>query len=298
MDTSTEFMHNLTMADNLSSPIERVASSLILTSTGHYTNAPIQEMYREAPVDALVIWVVSGRGYAETNDVAKEVSTGDLLVFEPGQPQLYRPDHDDPWEIFWVHFMGRRARAYLDALRCYAQPFAHLGLNTDLRESFDDLIIHASENPDLFSRTDPKPDVLAGHLLAALLGRMLHLLGRERAAIANASPNFDTAAIRRYINRHLTEPLTLDELADHMHVSATHFSRLFRQQFGQSPMHYVIQQRMARAAAMLVETQAAVKQVAYSVGYDDPYHFSRLFKKHLGKSPAAWRKQSRREPAV
>ena len=81
-------------------------------------------------------------------------------------------------------------------------------------------------------------------------------------------------------------------LAGCVNLSATHFSRPFRRYFGSSPMHYVIQQRMARAASLLAETAAPIKQVAHAVGYDDPYYFSRLFKRTVGLAPGAYRKRA------
>lgn len=291
MDRHANCMYNLTMTSSMPEAIRTLAESLIVTSTGHYANAPGRDMARQHPDDALVIWVVAGRGHAETQGVAQEVSAGDLLVFEPGHPHSYVSDRQEPWEIFWFHFIGTRAGDYIEALRDYARPFARIGLDTSLREAFDDLIIEVSEMSGVLSRSYPRLNILCGQMIAAILGRMLHMLQHAQTASVDTNASFDTVKIRRYINRHLTDQLTLDELAGVMDLSVTHFSRLFRQQFDVSPMHYVIQQRMARAATMLSGTRAPVKQIAYLVGYEDPYHFSRLFKKHIGHAPAQWRKR-------
>ena len=160
-----------------------------------------------------------------------------------------------------------------------------------LRSNFDDLIIALTESPTRYASLEDRLDVLSGQMLAGLLGRILHLLSKpDRRPDTGADLNIPR--IRRYIHEHLDGPLSLDELAGCVNLSATHFSRLFRRYFGSSPMHYVIQQRMARAASLLAETAAPIKQVAHAVGYDDPYYFSRLFKRTVGLAPGAYRKRA------
>jgi iron complex transport system substrate-binding protein len=58
-------------------------------------------------------------------------------------------------------------------------------------------------------------------------------------------------------------------------------------------MHYIIQQRMARAATLLSETSSPIKQIGNAVGYEDAYYFSRLFKRITGMTPSDYRQKNR-----
>ena len=87
---------------------------------------------------------------------------------------------------------------------------------------------------------------------------------------------------------------TLAELAREAKLSVVHFNRVFKKQFGISPMNYVIQKRVALACSLLTETGQPLKQVGERVGYRDPFFFSRQFKKVMGVSPSGYRQKHRR----
>lgn len=71
--------------------------------------------------------------------------------------------------------------------------------------------------------------------------------------------------------------------------SATTVHRLFKKATGMSPMQYLIDIRIREARNLLSYSDMSVKEIAYKIGFNDPYYFSRLFKKKVGTSPAAFR---------
>jgi AraC-like DNA-binding protein len=84
-------------------------------------------------------------------------------------------------------------------------------------------------------------------------------------------------------------PWTLDVLAAHVHVSRATLSRRFTELVGQSPMAYLTQWRLARAADLLRAGGLGVEQVAHTVGYANAFAFSAAFKREHGSSPRAFR---------
>ena len=101
------------------------------------------------------------------------------------------------------------------------------------------------------------------------------------------------------IEQRLGEPLNIARLADALNLSPSRFSHLFREQVGVSPMRFVRDRRMERAAALLESTFLTVKEVMARVGCNDPSHFARDFRAHHGISPREWRLGARtrsREP--
>lgn len=83
--------------------------------------------------------------------------------------------------------------------------------------------------------------------------------------------------------------IMLDDMANHAGLSKSHFSRIFRDQTGYSPVEYFIHLKVQKALSLLVLTKLPVQEIARMVGYADPYYFSRLFKKIVGVSPTASR---------
>ena len=82
--------------------------------------------------------------------------------------------------------------------------------------------------------------------------------------------------------------------ARNMSVSLNHFNRLFRKYHKASPHHSVIQERMRKAADLLLNSNASIAEIALSVGIENEFYFSRLFKKQFALSPSGYRKEFRK----
>ena len=89
----------------------------------------------------------------------------------------------------------------------------------------------------------------------------------------------------RYIDAHLDEPLTVATLADQVSLSASAFSRLFREVTGTSPYQYVKEVRMARARELIVGGRLGVAEVAHTVGYASVSHFIKEFRNRYRATP-------------
>ncbi|WP_348620766.1 helix-turn-helix domain-containing protein [Pedobacter lusitanus] len=72
-------------------------------------------------------------------------------------------------------------------------------------------------------------------------------------------------------------------------LSVSHFSSMFHRSTGTSPMEYFIQLKIQKTCQLLYTKSITIKEIAFSLGYDDPYYFSRLFKKMMGISPEQYR---------
>ena len=100
------------------------------------------------------------------------------------------------------------------------------------------------------------------------------------------------ASAMRMIQERFDQPLTLRDLAGAASVTPSHLVRLFRRHLQTTPMRALWDARVERGAELLRETGLSVSEIAYRVGFANPYHFSRLMRQHLGLSPSAWRKRA------
>jgi AraC-like DNA-binding protein len=92
-----------------------------------------------------------------------------------------------------------------------------------------------------------------------------------------------------YMLRHLDESLQVATLAARAHISPSHFFALFKRQIGCAPIDCFIRLRMQHACRLLDETELSVKEVAATLGYDDPFYFSRIFKSVNRVAPSEYR---------
>lgn len=98
--------------------------------------------------------------------------------------------------------------------------------------------------------------------------------------------------IRRAIelmHAHLNRDLQLEEIAAAAFLSPFHFARLFKKLTGASPHAYLATLRVARAQALLAETDFSISEVSERVGYSSPSHFTKAFRQATGLAPRAYR---------
>ncbi len=96
-----------------------------------------------------------------------------------------------------------------------------------------------------------------------------------------------------WIDQHFCEAVTLDDAAATVQLSSYYFSKLFKENFGQTFIDYLTQRRIELAKSLLVRTEKTFKEICYEVGYHDPNYFSRVFKKITSTTPSDYRKTNK-----
>jgi transcriptional regulator GlxA family with amidase domain len=96
--------------------------------------------------------------------------------------------------------------------------------------------------------------------------------------------------VMAHIETNLDGPIKSEDLAEMVRLNPCHFSRAFRNSFGESPLEYIIRRRMERAQGLMLSTEAPLSQIALDCGLADQAHFSRMFRRFVGESPRVWRR--------
>ena len=137
-------------------------------------------------------------------------------------------------------------------------------------------------------------DAICQSLLDVIL---LRLRRRDDFALSDApsgrrsSRSCDLA--RRYIDNHFKENLTLDQLAEMLHINKYHLSHTFREEFHTSPISYLISRRVAESRFLLRETDHPLTLIAQMLGFSSLSYFSQCFRRVEGISPMEYRKRNR-----
>lgn len=101
--------------------------------------------------------------------------------------------------------------------------------------------------------------------------------------------------LKDYIEVHLHEPLTLEELAKMVHFNKTYFVQRFKSLWGVPPMKYVSNLRCQKAKHLLLDTDLSVSDIAVLTGFQSPHYFSSVFRKYTGQSPNEFRSDQRKD---
>ena len=108
------------------------------------------------------------------------------------------------------------------------------------------------------------------------------------------SGNRQCAAVRRYIDLHFKEPLTLEQLADDAHMNKYYLSHAFKREYGVSPINYMITRRVEESKYLLAETDLPMSQISQLLGFSSLSYFSQVFRRSQNISPMEYRKNTRR----
>lgn len=132
---------------------------------------------------------------------------------------------------------------------------------------------------------------------AAMTGLLAHLYqARDAQGGRWADPmRVRLEGITRFMHEHLTEPLTLEALAEQCGMSRSHFSACFKSAFGVSPMLSLSRLRIEAARYALAHSASPIKHIAADLGFPTVHYFTRVFTRQIGLPPAAYRRRQQRE---
>lgn len=113
----------------------------------------------------------------------------------------------------------------------------------------------------------------------------------QKATAKAASRDERITKATRYIMEHLSEAITIKELASEACLSPEHFIRLFKDTTGNTPIQYITRKRIEKCQHLLFTTNMSIKNIAFALGYTDSSYFVHVFRRTLGITPQEYRKQ-------
>ncbi len=138
----------------------------------------------------------------------------------------------------------------------------------------------------------PGSEVMYESLARVFLVKLVRKYGRERSEAHEFSQRFAAEHYKRvldYVAEHYAGPIAVEELAEQAALSASHFSRLFKETIGVSPHQFVLGYRVEQARCMLADPTRPLIDIALACGFSDQPHFTRTFRRVTGQSPKAYR---------
>jgi AraC-like DNA-binding protein len=143
------------------------------------------------------------------------------------------------------------------------------------------------------NRRDPAREALLRALAIQAAVHFLRLMTAEIPPEAADETARRVLTVRSWLDRHFSEATGLVDLAAMAHLAPTYFAAQFRRIVGSPPMTYLRQRRLEQARMLLEQTEQSVKEIAWSVGFNQADHFHHAFRQALGQTPLEHRELSR-----
>lgn len=210
----------------------------------------------------LLHYVYDGAGWLQKNGRTYKVETGDVFVIRPGEVTTYGTGKADPWKYSWLGFVSDMQMPALEE--------AVLRGGT-LAQTF------------LYIRDHCAGDDMDGKIYSLTYDLVWRLSRQGRSP--KAAEGSYAAYARAYLENTYMMDVSIQSIADSLHIDRRYLTRQFTQSYGMSPQSYLMQLRMDHAFRFLEEGYS-VSAASQMVGFKDLPNFSRHFKRIYGISPS------------
>jgi AraC family transcriptional regulator len=144
----------------------------------------------------------------------------------------------------------------------------------------------------LCARTPGKCGRVAGltRLFATFLAEKYVAAAVEKPDFHSGLPIWRLRKVEDYVRENLAEEISVERLAELAELSPFHFSRVFKQATGMTPLQFVTRERITYAQQVIRETSRSLIEIALEIGYTSPSSFTKVFRRVTGVTPMEFRK--------
>lgn len=228
----------------------------------------------------VIQYVLNGKGFYKFKDKVFRLSHGNTFIVYPTEISAWGAESEDPWRYIWVEFTGRDVCGLLEKTGFSPDnPVTDKIPQREIYPIFRNVI-------DTFANNE-----IEEVQTAAMYNLLAHYIKYHPAH--NSNEQNDSAAFKlyKYMQTHYCDKsCDIDTLAKHFNISRSHLFRVFKTEFGMTPLEFMTALRLKDAKDMLISTNMSVNAIAYATGFSDTYNFTRQFSKKTGMSPSAYRK--------
>ncbi len=227
-----------------------------------------------------LLYIIEGSGIFHSQTVKEaHLREGDFFLLFPGEWHSYHPTGPTGWKKYWIGFRGdnmdNRVRA---GFLSPTKPIYHVGYSSSVVELYKQAYAAALEEAAYSQQ------LMAG-IVNHLIG-MMYSLERNIELSRNMQHVEMVNRARLRIREALELPLTIQQVAEELGSSYSHFRKLFKEHTGISPATYQQELRIMRAKELLSTTDMSVKEIAYRLHFESPDYFSAKFRAKTGRRPS------------
>jgi AraC-like DNA-binding protein len=266
-------------------PSDFAQEYLFFSDAMGYLDEPGLHIRREKFNNNIIMVVCSGILHVHQNGKHFRLGQGKGILLNLEPLHEYYSDPDDPCVIIFSHLNGKGCSSLMKEV----EALSSLPVEFNGEQMIEILT-------GCFSAVMKREENVEIAISKALYSAMMEIVGQQLQGIpAGVLPEqVFVNRIGDYVNDHVCEHITLEELAKSVNMSKYHFCRRFKEETGLTPMQYVIRRKVDASKYFLQYTGDAVQLIAERFGFTDQSHYARLFRRFTGMTPRAYRRKGQR----
>ena len=232
-----------------------------------------------------LFFIVGGKGQFLIEDQAYAVNTNDLVIINPNVTHTEVSLSAQPLEyiVLGIEGIELATGANSDGQFCILDHFESAEFSSCLRN-----ILRETE-----LKQPGYEDVCQAYMEILIIRLMRNTALSVPTEPQTITDNRQCAAVRRYIDLHFKEPLTLEQLAEEAHMNKYYLAHAFKREYGVSPISYMISRRVEESKYLLAETDLSMSQIAQLLGFSSLSYFSQVFRRTQSLTPMEYRQSNR-----
>lgn len=247
-----------------------------VNSCGHYFCEKGYRIDRIGIEQVILMYIEKGTMNVEYDGQRWLAQAGDIILFDCTRLHYYdTPDYAD---FYWLFFKGLNSFELCNFLVKSNGPIFRTPNNSKIG-------VFCRHMYSKFSTHQPLVDSEHSRILHSIL---CYLMPNAESTTTEETLSPARRAVQ-YIQAHLSEPLSLSDIAAQIDYSPSHLIRLFQKEFHRSPHEYLISMRIDHAKYLLKTTALPIKIIAAEVGYQTESGFTNAFTEKIGISPRQFR---------
>ena len=233
-----------------------------------------------------LFYIVSGKGQFLIQDQVFPVGVNNLVIINPDVPHTEDSLNAQPLEYIVLGIDGIQLATNENSNGefCILDHFESVEISSCLRNILREMEL---KHPGY-------EDICQAYMEILIIRLMRNTPVTVQAEPQGLTPNRQCTAVKRYIDLHFKEPLTLELLAEEAHMNKYYLSHVFKREFGISPINYMLSRRLEESKYLLAETDLPLSQIARLLGFSSLSYFSQVFRKTQGTTPMEFRKSTAR----
>lgn len=232
---------------------------------------------------AELFFVTGGTGHIQIDHELHPISAQQLAIINPNVMHTERSSRSQPLEYVVLGIEGLEL-----SLKMNKENRFKILENCDSDEVRSCIRSIVEETHDNL----PGSDTICQAYMEILVTRLMRSTDFALNKDPLPSSNNQCAAVRRYIDAHFKETLTLDMLAEVARVNKFYLAHSFKEEYGISPITYQLNRRIEEGCYLLQQTDMSLTQISRVLGFSSPSYFSQIFRKHKNLTPSEYRKLS------